>query len=315
MIKIDLIDFNESGNPNSAVVMYHYVRDLIKSDFPKLHARNLSEFEYQLQDFVSNYKVVSSISSLSSRKKSLILTFDDGLKDHFTNVFPRLIRAGLPGSFYVSSGPLRKTVVLAVHKIQLLVATQKIDILVTELEKLLGSVRLSSLRDELSSKGDLERFDESEVLFFKRALQRDLEKDIRTEVLNSLFSRFFPDQEKSISQSLYMSLSEIHELKSAGMHIGNHTENHEWLGFLDLEEALEEVIKCENFLLEEGLIDKAEMSIAYPYGSYSQDLVLALIKRSYRYGYTTVPSDLQSTTFEPLTIPRLDTNDFVYRPN
>ena len=48
---------------------------------------------------------------------SVLLTFDDGLKDHFQFVFPELKKHGISGVFFPPSLPIEENIVLDVHKI------------------------------------------------------------------------------------------------------------------------------------------------------------------------------------------------------
>jgi peptidoglycan/xylan/chitin deacetylase (PgdA/CDA1 family) len=256
-----------------------------------------------------NFQVVSKFDLEFQSKKIAILTFDDGLKDHFINVFPRLRRLGLSGQFFVSSAPLLNQVVLDVHKIQLFLASQSIDDLFVNLkDRMQGMNVADDIQRDLYSHDD-ERFDDAQTLTFKRLLQRDLPKEIREYITNSIFELYFPGEEQVISKHLYMTIAEIQKMKKEGMVIGNHTESHQWLSYLEFDEALREVEECEDILNEIGVMPSEEKIIAYPYGDVSPQLTVELQIRGYKFGYTTEPTNLTSYQINPLLIPRLDTND------
>jgi peptidoglycan/xylan/chitin deacetylase (PgdA/CDA1 family) len=128
-------------------------------------------------------------------------------------------------------------------------------------------------------------------------------------VLNRLFQRFFPGEEKGISQDLYLSLTELRELKKQGMHIGNHTVNHPWLGYVDPAEAILEISRCEDLLVGEGLMDESFKTIAFPFGNSSPRVVEYLATANYTYAFSTIVAKYESTTDNRLGVPRLDTND------
>ena len=305
MTKIDQMSLDNS----SVAVMYHYVQDVDKERYPKLHARSNFEFENQLRHLNKNFQIVSKFDPELQSKKIAILTFDDGLKDHFINVFPRLQRLGLSGQFFVSSAPLLNQVVLGVHKIQLLLASQSIDDLFVNLkDRIQGMNVADDIQRRLYSDDDA-RFDDAQTLTFKRLLQRDLPKEIREYITNSIFELYFPGEEQVISKHLYMTIAEIQKMKQEGMVFGNHTESHQWLSNLEFNEALREVEECEDILNEIGVMPSEEKIIAYPYGDVSQQLAVELQIRGYKFGYTTQPTNLTSYQIDPLLIPRLDTND------
>lgn len=93
------------------ILMYHYVsvppvaanavrRDLsVPPDIFDQEMRYLSEQGYQtiqLRDLVSYFETGAQLPP-----KPIILTFDDGYADHYTNVFPTLKDFGFTGTFFI----------------------------------------------------------------------------------------------------------------------------------------------------------------------------------------------------------------------
>jgi peptidoglycan/xylan/chitin deacetylase (PgdA/CDA1 family) len=312
VIKIGPIPSLDQNVDQSFVIMYHYVQNIEKQRFPNLHARSNSEFDSHIDYLNENFQIVPAVDLAFQSNKKVVLTFDDGLKDHYKNVFPRLLKKNLVGQFFVSSAPLLESIVLDVHKIQLLVASQNIDVLLKQLQdRIRGESLLENVNQDLY-KDEKVRFDDIKVLTFKRLLQRDLPKEVRNQTLGSIFDHYFPGEESLISNQLYMSIDELKEMKRIGMVIGNHTESHQWLSYLKIEEALQEVENCENLLIELDLVTKDEKLIAYPYGDASMNLSNELDKLGYKIGYTTQPTYLKKNELNPLMVPRLDTNDLPY---
>ncbi len=312
MIKIDQTSSAEQHSDQSFVIMYHYVQDIDKQRFPNFHARSNLEFDTQIEYLDENFQIVPVVDVASQSNKKVVLTFDDGLKDHYKNVFPKLVKKNLLGQFFVSSAPLLKSIVLDVHKIQLLLASQNIDYLFKQLQDRIKGVSLLEKVNEDLFEDEKNRFDDIKVSNFKRLLQRDLPREVRNQVVSSIFEYYFPGEESTISNQLYMSISELQEMKKVGMLIGNHTESHPWLSCLEIEEALREVENCEKLLIDLDLVTIDEKYIAYPYGDITTDLCNELDKRGYQIGYTTQPTYLNRNELNPLMVPRLDTNDLPY---
>jgi hypothetical protein len=241
------------------------------------------------------------------------LTFDDGLKDHYRHVFPALKKRNIGAVFFVSSLPLLNPVVLDVHKIQLLLGSQSHEHLFELLAGELGPQRIREYEDSGAISSDTARFDDQKVILFKRLLQRDLEEPLRSEILRRIFNRFHADDEERISRDLYMSLVELREMRAAGMVIGNHTVSHHWLGHLDSAEAKREIRECEDVLLQEGLMSNDLKTIAYPYGSSTNEIEAFLLESSYQYGFTTAPDLWDPAQFPAMRVPRLDTNDIPFQ--
>lgn len=295
------------------VIMYHYVRDTQKTKFPGLYSRSLIEFEFQLEHLESSVGIGDVARWQRELDTKAVLTFDDGFSDHYRNVFPKLRRRNISGSFFVSSLPLLKPVVLNVHKIQLLLGSQPGEVLFEELTREIGARSIQKYQESNAVSTDPQRFDENKTVVLKRLLQRDLSEPFRSEILDRLFNKFFSEEESSISRELYMSLIELKEMKAAGMLIGNHTHSHPWLSYLDLSEAKAEITDCESFLLDEKLMDEELRTIAFPYGNSSEEIRSFLSERNYRYCFTTEVSNWDPRSLPFTSIPRLDTNDIPFQ--
>lgn len=81
------------------IIMYHYVRPIRDSAYPKLKGLELAGFKRQLDFLSSKYEFVTAedvINAVNFKKKlpdnSCWLTFDDGYKDHYSYVFPELLK-------------------------------------------------------------------------------------------------------------------------------------------------------------------------------------------------------------------------------
>ena len=77
--------------------MYHYVREIKNSKFPNLKGLEFEDFKKQINYFIKNFNIISHsdlVEILNTKKipkkKSILLTFDDGYIDHWKYVFPFL---------------------------------------------------------------------------------------------------------------------------------------------------------------------------------------------------------------------------------
>ena len=112
------------------VVMYHYVRDMHTTQYPNIKGLLIEKFKSQIEYLSKRYTFVSIeqyVGYLQGKTKvipanSCILSFDDGLKDHFTNVFPILKEHNIPGCFFIPIKPLIDHKVLPVQKSQFILA-------------------------------------------------------------------------------------------------------------------------------------------------------------------------------------------------
>ena len=114
------------------VIMYHYVRRIKNSKYPKIKGLELSLFEEQLRFLMANkfkfatlQEVVEQPHKLS--EKSVLLTFDDGYVDHYSHVFPVLDYYGIQGVFSMPGKILREGKVLDVNKVHFVLASADIQ--------------------------------------------------------------------------------------------------------------------------------------------------------------------------------------------
>ena len=77
--------------------MYHYVRPLKNSAYPEIKGLEEKGFKNQLKYFEKKFEfgnfteiIHSAHHDTKINNNKILLTFDDGLKDHFTTVYPIL---------------------------------------------------------------------------------------------------------------------------------------------------------------------------------------------------------------------------------
>src|SRR3954451_2053167 len=88
------------------VVSYHYVRETQATAFPRLKALHPESFVRQLallerdRTIVDYPAFLSAIESGQQLCDAALVTFDDGLIDHYRTVFPALASRGHRGIFF-----------------------------------------------------------------------------------------------------------------------------------------------------------------------------------------------------------------------
>ena len=77
------------------IVTYHYVRDLPRTAFPRIKGMLLSNFQKQVDQLCGAYEMATLDSAMAflngtyhPSRNLCLLTFDDGLKEHFSEVTP-----------------------------------------------------------------------------------------------------------------------------------------------------------------------------------------------------------------------------------
>ncbi len=308
-------------NRHVTIAMYHYVRDLKRSRFPAIKGLSLERFRRQLDHIQANYtpiRVEDLQASLQTKGKELpsnaiLLTFDDGYSDHFTNVFPMLDERGIQGCFFPSARPILEHRVLDVNKIHFVLAGGSdagtlLNKVFSHLDEFRCEHRLNSTEEYVKAAAEEHRYDAREVTTLKRLLQRELPEAVRTEIVRRLFAEHVTADEEAFASELYMSVEQIACLRRHGMHIGGHGYSHAWLNHISSEAQVVEIDRSLDFLKRFG-VEVKDWTMCYPYGGFNESLVQILRERQCRIGFTAEARVADLSVDDHLTLPRLDTND------
>jgi peptidoglycan/xylan/chitin deacetylase (PgdA/CDA1 family) len=306
------------------IVMYHYVRDLGHSRYPAINGLPTEEFEAQVKYLKKHHHVISGPELMAAvvegaplPPRPLLLTFDDGYLDHFTDVFPILDRERLPGCFFPPAKCVLEHRVLDVNKIHFVLATTPekrplVEFIASQLEANRARYDLLTFAQYWEKLGKPGRFDPAEVVFCKRMLQRELPFELRQAMIDELFRRYVTTDEASFSRELYMSPDQLGVLHRHGMYVGSHGYDHFWLNTLTTTQQEHEIDQSLAFLQSVGT-DIRRWIMCYPYGGYNESLLSVLRSRRCAVGLTTEVGLATLGTHDPLTLPRLDTNDLPKR--
>ena len=308
------------------IVMYHYVRDLRHSRYPEIKGLPRDEFEEQIRYIKKHYSVISGpelmnaiAEGASLPPRPLLLTFDDGYLDHFTEVFPVLDREKLPGCFFPPAKCILEHQVLDVNKIHFVLASTPdkralVEHIFRQIDEKRSQYNLLTSPEYWKKLGVPSRFDSAEVMFCKSVLQRDLPLEVRQAIINDLFSLYVTADEASFSRELYMTVDQVGVLNRHGMYIGSHGYDHFWLNTLSTQQQEKEVDQSLAFLESVGA-DIRRWIMCYPYGAYNESLLSVLNSRNCVIGLTTEVGLARLGEHNPLILPRLDTNDLPKNSN
>lgn len=301
--------------------MYHFVRELERSRYPGIRGLSVAGFRGQLEYTLRYYNVVCMEQVIGAVQgnpdalppRALLLTFDDGYIDHYLNVLPILNELGLQGSFFPPARAISENHILDVNKIHFVLACvrdprESVQFIFDELDRnreRLGLEANSYYYKNLS--GD-SRYDTPDVTFIKRILQRELPEPFRAELIDRLFRRYVTADEAAFSAGLYMNVDQLRYLVRAGMFVGSHGYDHYWLNTLAPADQAREVDLSLRFLAGIG-VDTARWVMCYPYGGYNASLLQIVRDRGCVLGLTTEVAIADLARCDPLTLPRLDTND------
>ncbi len=301
------------------IVTYHYVRPIKNSEFPGIKGLELEAFKRQLDFLLNNYSIITTeqvigkvIQNKSIPEKACWLTFDDGYKDHYNYVLPELLKRKISAAFFPPKVAIQQNKVLDVNLIHyILSCVQEIDKLIIDLKELCINYGLtkSQINYYYKKYAIPNRFDLADTIFFKRMLQHVLPKQIKDKVLLILFEKYVGIKEAELSTKIYMSLDEVKKLVSRGMYVGSHGSMHYWLDKINYQSQKKDILSSLEFLEEVG-VPTSNWIMCYPYGAYNENTLSLLKDLGASIGVTTIPRVANLEIDNPLTLPRLDTNDF-----
>ena len=301
------------------IVMYHYIRPIIGSEFPGIKGLEIEGFKRQLDFLENNYSIVSSkqvidkiIKNKELPSKACWLTFDDGYKDHYQYVLPELISRNLSGAFFPPRVAIKENKVLDVNSIHhILSCSDDINKLVADLNDLCLQLGMTNeqIHTYYKDYGVANRFDNADTIFIKRMLQHVLPEQIRNEITSILFEKIVGISEAKFSSRLYMNIDEVRKLVSSGMYVGSHGSMHYWLDRISSQKQKVDISSSLEFLEEVGA-PTSNWIMCYPYGAYNDTTLSLLKKMGASIGITTDFRKANLEIDDPLTLPRFDTNDF-----
>jgi peptidoglycan/xylan/chitin deacetylase (PgdA/CDA1 family) len=279
----------------------------------------LSDFEGQLDYLQTNYTVVKPSDVIATLKglkslpeRAVLLTFDDGYKDHYLHVYPILRKRNLSAVFFPPTEAVRDRELLDVNRLHFILASANIDLLVSELEiavlEASGEFCLCSLDEYRAAWKVSNRFDSQDVIYFKRMLQHVLPEDLRSRTAKELFARHVSHDEKSFADDLYVSSEELIEMHEKGLEVGSHGHRHYWLPRLNIASQEKDIDNSLEFLGSLGLC-KSDFWFCYPYGSYSDETMKVLRERGCAAAVTVNVDIADCVPLKALELSRLDTND------
>ena len=299
-------------------VMYHYVRPTVDA-LPYFAYLSLLDFQRQLDSFERSCGFVDRNAFVTWVKggpapDGVLLTFDDGLRDHSEFVLPILRARSLFGLFYVSSGPATTGRILDVHKVHLVLGRMGADSTVAWLQSNApehlptnNDIRLATSRYGHQNSNEITRY-------LKWLLNWHLSAAQREEILGGLFEYAFAGRPPKW-QDIYLDEGALRELSDAGMGVGPHSHTHEISIRLSSDQQKKEIALSCDFVEANG--GSRQWGYCYPYGSrsaFSQKTQSAVAEAGCPFAFALDARDIATplSEVERYALPRYNCNAFPY---
>jgi len=301
-------------------IMYHYVREK-NDELPYFIYLDVNNFEKQINYLKNKYKIIDKDefeNCLKTKKtipNSIILTFDDGLSDHYKYVYPILKQNNLWGIFYISTFPYKDKTLLDVHRIHYLLGKYDGDEVLFHLLNIISEVDfIPSVIEKFKNKTYINQDNDEAFTKVKQIVNYYIKPEKRTNILKLLMEEFKED-EKKISKHYYLNKKQILEMIEGGMSIGSHSHTHTILSNLSYEKQKLE-IEISKKILSNLCNNKEFNSFCYPYGgkhSYDKNTLSILNDTSYNSAFSVESRDITVSDLKnKYELPRYDCNEFKY---
>ncbi len=284
--------------PQVKVIMYHYVRDLPRTAFPRIKGMLLDDFRRQVKELSESHEMASLESALAfirgeyrPNRDLCLLTFDDCLKEHYADVTPILVEYKIQGIFFVITSCIQQRRVASAHMNHFLMAALEFGVYrdaFLEKLRLLAPDSVSLARIDMEKVRGVYRWDTAEVGAFKYLFNFVLLPVTRDQIVKELFEKHIGD-ESEFSRCLYFNWDEARQIQEAGMALGGHSHQHLSLASLTDVEQEDDLKTCHQLLME-NLTPQALWPFSYPYGkksSYNQTTVEQLSQLGFSCSFAT----------------------------
>ena len=245
---------------------------------------NVEEFEKRIKYLMRFYKVVSldeyynKIQKCEKIKRTLVLTFDDGYKCFYKNVFPLLKKYRIPASIFLTTKFIDNNEDMFWYdKLIFLIATTK--------EKYFYCPEILNKQYKL-----LNYKDKKELYFGLNSFLKGLDDDVKNEMVKKLFQILKVEEIELKEKEQMLTWAQIQEMYNSGLvTYGAHTVSHPILTRIPLK-AVENELRSSKERIELELNCKIK-SFVYPNGSKNDfDLeIKELVKKTgYAIAFTTI---------------------------
>ena len=285
--------------------MYHDIRDFSNTDYKsRIELKSfltVDQFRSQLDYLIKNYRIISTNDLLDSDNvcddKCAILTFDDGLKDHY-EVASILSDHNIKGTFLIPTVAIKDRLVIKSHKIQFILASENEMVLV---DRIFDYFNLSPLRSQVMwNKFSWSKWKDNwwtpEMVFITNILRNH---EMGTQITDELFADLVTKDEEDFCGDFYLTESQVGDLVSSGMEVGGHGYLSESLTLLDQEGDIPKSLEYIKSFHNNDLV------FSYPNGEYNDKTLSLMAQYGCKFSYTTVSKSI-TKDFKNLEIPRFD---------
>ncbi len=260
------------------ILMYHGVTSdndpVANYDHKHIERERL---EGHLQYLKKHYSIISLDDYIIWRKgekrilppNSLIITFDDGYTNNYTQLFPLLSRYDIPATIFLPTAYIGKKQVAWYDIVTYCIYRTKKKKLIID----------SQIFDVINDKQKIEA-----IMKLKRKIRTS--GVLRTKIIAEVVKETEIDPTLCEEEDfLFLSWEQCKKIKKSKITFGSHSCTHEYMTDLSEEKFKKEV--CESKKIIETELGEPCLAFAYPFGEYNEKVRIALKNTDYFCAVTT----------------------------
>ncbi|HTE00447.1 MAG TPA: polysaccharide deacetylase family protein [Mucilaginibacter sp.] len=268
-----LLGFDEKFLKNargSRILIYHGICQTDHTRFNPIFLK-LKTFERHLEFYQKYFNVISLDDFYQQRfsndKFNICITFDDGYANNHKYVLSLLKKYQTPAAFFITA-----------------IRNAGYDILWNDFLGLVQKYGPEKIlyKSEQFYKGNYNKYISAQSGLSLVEMLRQGDFEVKAEMINLLYP-LAPYRENNPGDEDYwlqMTREQIRELSASPfVTVGSHGYYHNDLARIPLNDAMDELTRSKQYL--EDIIDQPVNSLAFPYGSYTRDVVHAAKNAGY----------------------------------
>ncbi len=247
------------------ILAYHRVLDDDPAEFAfdqDLISASRHAFREQMKFARANFDVISfkdlygcEVEGRSWPQRAIIVTFDDGYRDNYTNAFPVLKELGIPATIFLATGHIGKQKLFWWDEIAWCVKQSR--------RQSITLPQISAEAVPLASATDRQQAIKKILAWIK-----DVPEEVRAEFVSTLARRTDAPAPNGLASGMHLSWDEVKEMAASRIEFGSHTVTHPILANVD-EVQLKEEIAASKKTIERNLGEET-LVFAYPVGRASR---------------------------------------------
>lgn len=296
-------------------LMFHDIRDNYSDFFPKRYLLpyfiNWSDFIYRIEKLSVNFNFIdlAKLSTGLFSKNDILLTFDDGLKDHL-EVANYLYKKGIPAVFFLPAEAIQERVIMQTHAIQFIQASVNEIELSRQIMRILNQqlINANECYQKYSRSFWKNNIWSKDMVFTTRILREFGDFKWRENIIHKLFIENIADIYPNLVDEFYLSIYDAHKIKAMGFDLGGHGYKSLNLIHQTTEDINTEILLCKKFLSENDLEGEI-LSLSYPNGGFNSEIEAIIQINGFTHAFTTIKDEYSNNS--KTAIPRYDgTLDF-----